>query len=151
MRRISRGVILICFLAALAPSGWAAGQDDRAEILKAREAVWRAWFADDVATLKQLVPAETIVMSSDEAGWKTQADVLREAEEFKAAGGKLTRLEFPRTEIQRFGDVAIVWSNFVLETETNGKRTAGSGRASEVFVWRDGRWVNPGWHTDSVK
>jgi ketosteroid isomerase-like protein len=90
-------------------------------------------------------------MSSDESHWKNQADVLREADEFHAAGGKLVSLEFPRTEVQHFGDVAIVWSVYVLETETNGKRSQSSGRASEIFVLRSGRWTNPGWHTDNVK
>jgi hypothetical protein len=39
--------------------------------------------------------------------------------EFHATGGKLVRLEFPRTEIQHLGDVAIVWSGYVVETEVD--------------------------------
>jgi len=147
-------IIRIVALLALLPTAltaWAADSTDNTELLKTRETVWRAWFADDTATLRDLVPPDTIVMSSDEAKWKSQADVLREADEFHAAGGKLTRLEFPRTGIQRFGDVAIIWSSYVLETETNGKRSQSSGRASEVFVFRQGHWTNPGWHTDNVK
>jgi ketosteroid isomerase-like protein len=101
--------------------------------------------------LERLVPPDTIVISSDEAKWKNQADVLRTAAEFQAGGGKLVRLEFPRTEIQRFGDVAIIWTSYVVETEENGKRSVSSGRATEIFVRRDGEWVNPGWHTDSFK
>jgi ketosteroid isomerase-like protein len=123
-------------------------QNDR-ELLQVRESVWRAWFAGDVKSLKELVPAETIVISGGEKEWKHQADVLRTAEEFHAQGGKLVRLEFPRTEVQHFGDVAIVWSNFLVETEMNGKSSVSAGRASEVFVRRDGHWLNPGWHTDS--
>ncbi|MBZ5664907.1 MAG: nuclear transport factor 2 family protein [Acidobacteriia bacterium] len=82
--------------------------------------------------------------------WKNQADIFRTADEFHAEGGKLIRLEFPRTEVQRFGDVAIVWSLYLVETETNGKRSVSSGRVTEVFVHRHGQWTNPGWHTDSV-
>ena len=67
-----------------------------------------------------------------------------------AYGGKLIRLEFPRTEIQRFGDVVIIWSKYLVETETNGKRSLTSGRVTEVFVRRHGQWTNPGWHTDST-
>jgi hypothetical protein len=59
----------------------------------------------------------------------------------------LLRLEFPRTEMQRFGDVAMLYSQYVLETEINGKRSEESGRVTEIFVWRDGHWLNPGWHT----
>jgi ketosteroid isomerase-like protein len=63
----------------------------------------------------------------------------------------LVRLEFPRTEIQRFGDVAILYSKYVVETEMKGKRSVSSGRATEVFVLQNGKWTNPGWHTDAEK
>jgi hypothetical protein len=33
----------------------------------------------------------------------------------------------------------------------HGKRSISSGRATEIFVRRDGRWTNPGWHTDAEK
>jgi ketosteroid isomerase-like protein len=77
--------------------------------------------------------------------------IVRTAADFQADGGKLLRLEFPRTEIQRFGDVAVIWTSYVVETEENGKRAVVSGRATEIFVRRNGEWVNPGWHTDSFK
>jgi hypothetical protein len=41
-------------------------QRDREELLRARETVWRAWFAGDTKTLEKLVPPETIVMSGGE-------------------------------------------------------------------------------------
>jgi ketosteroid isomerase-like protein len=151
MRRSVRMMIGICVLGMLMGPGIAIGQDERGEILNVRESVWRAWFANDAKALERLVPADTIVISSDEAKWKNQADVLRTAAEFQTGGGKLLRLEFPRTEIQRFGDVAIIWTSYRVETEENGKRTVNSGRATEIFVRRNGEWVNPGWHTDSFK
>ena len=61
------------------------------------------------------------------------------------------RLEFPRNEIQRFGDVAIIYTQYELETEVGGKRSVSAGRATEIFVRRNGEWTNPGWHTDSAK
>ena len=125
--------------------------DDDARLLRTRETVWRAWFADDRSTLRELVPAETIVMSGGEEQWKHQADVLQASDEFHAKGGKLIKLEFPRTEVQHFGDVAIVWSTYTLEIDVDGKRSMDSGRVTEVFVWRDGHWTNPGWHTDAGK
>jgi ketosteroid isomerase-like protein len=151
MRRRVRIMIGICFFGLLMGPGMAFGQDDRGEILEVRESVWRAWFANDSKALERLVPSDSIVISSDEAKWKNQADILRTAAEFQAEGGKLLRLEFPRTEIQRFGDVAIIWTSYVVETEENGKRVVSSGRATEIFVRRNGEWVNPGWHTDSFK
>ena len=35
-------------------SGWAAQSRSDGELLKTREAVWRAWFADDTKTLEEL-------------------------------------------------------------------------------------------------
>jgi len=151
MRRavcITAGIVI---LGSLIGAGWALGQDDRGEILKVRETVWRSWFANDTKTLEKLVPSDTIVISAGEEKWKNQAEVFQSAAEFQKEGGKLIRLEFPRTQIQRFGDVAIIWSAYLVETETNGKRSLTSGRVSEIFVRRHGQWTNPGWHTDSGK
>jgi ketosteroid isomerase-like protein len=147
--RVAVGVmVLVTGVPAFAQ---AMGAEDRAAILKAREAVWRAWFAGDIPTLKRLVPADTIVISGSEKAWKHQAEVMQSSEEFHATGEKLVRLEFPHTEVQRFGDVAVTWSTFELETEVKGKRSVNVGRATEIFVLRDGQWVNPGWHTSAEK
>jgi hypothetical protein len=91
------------------------------------------------------------VISAGEKEWKHQAEILKQSADFRDSGGKLLRLEFPKTEVQHFGNVAIVWSQYVLETESKGKRSVSSGRASEIFVLRDGHWLNPGWHTDSTE
>jgi hypothetical protein len=37
----------------------------------------------------------------------------------------------------------------VYETEVGTKRSQTSGRVTEIFVLRNGKWTNPGWHTDS--
>ena len=163
MTRSSRSLTLILALLAALPSllhpersaAQAANTTPAttadAELLTVRETVWRAWFANDTKTLRELVPSDTLVISSSEEKWKNQADVLQEAVDFQAAGGKLVRLEFPRTEVQHFGDVAIVWSKYIVETDTNGKSSVSSGRATEIFVRRNGKWTNPGWHTDAFK
>jgi Domain of unknown function (DUF4440) len=143
--------VLAVLVATVLGSRFAAARDERAELLKVRESVWRAWFVNDAKALEQLVPPGTIVISSGEKKWKDQADILRSAAEFQASGGKLVRLEFPRTEIQRFGDVAVTYSQYVYETEVAGKRSQTSGRVTEIFVLRNGNWTNPGWHTDSEK
>jgi ketosteroid isomerase-like protein len=129
----------------------AASSDERAGLLKVREAVWRAWFANDRKALEKLVPPDTIAISAGEEKWKHQAEIFQSAAEFQASGGKLLRLEFPRTEIQRFGDVAILYSQYLVETEAGGKQSLESGRVTEIFVLRHGTWTNPGWHTDSQK
>jgi len=152
MRRAIRiTVAMVGVLAMLFVSGLSARPDDQAELLKTRESVWRSWFANDTKTLEALVPPDTIVISAGEEKWKNQADILESAAKFHAADGKLIRLEFPRTEIQRFGDVAVTYSQYLYETEENGKRSVTSGRVTEVFVLRNNRWTNPGWHTDTEK
>ncbi len=124
---------------------------ERETLLAAREAVWRAWFTNDQAALRQFVPAETIAINAGEEKWQTQEEVLQEAVEFAKAGKKLTRLEFPRTKSQRFGDVAILYSEYLFETSNGSERSTTSGRATEVFVQRQGKWTNPGWHMDLGK
>jgi len=151
MRR--RVFILAAVIAILAggTKGFPANEDDRGQLLKVREAVWRSWFANDVSTLRELVPPGTIVISAGEPDWKHQSEVLQSAVDFQAQGGRLVRLEFPRTEIQRFGEVAILYSQYIVETEMKGKRSISAGRATEVFVLNNGQWINPGWHTDAEK
>jgi ketosteroid isomerase-like protein len=152
MRGVMRGAVALMALVTMAPMfAQGASTEDRDAILKARETVWRAWFAGDIPTLQRLVPAETIVISGGEEAWKHQAEVLQSSAAFHASGGKLMKLEFPHTEVQRFGDVAVTWSTYRLEMEMKGKRSVDAGRATEIFVLRDGQWVNPGWHTDSGK
>jgi ketosteroid isomerase-like protein len=152
MRRVVRSIVVTAgALALLIVSGLAAHPDDRANLLQAREAVWRAWFVNDTKALRELVPPDTIVISSGEEKWKNQADILESAAHFQAAGGKLIRLEFPRTDVQRFGDVAVTYSQYLYETEAGGKREVTSGRVTEIFVLRNGKWTNPGWHTDTEK
>ncbi|MGA3225507.1 MAG: nuclear transport factor 2 family protein [Acidobacteriaceae bacterium] len=150
-RRLFTFAVAVAILAGSSITGSAASPDERSQLLTVREAVWRSWFANDVRTLRQLVPPGTIVISAGEPQWKHQTEVLQSAVQFQADGGKLVRLEFPRTEIQRFGDVAILYSEYTVETEMKGKRSVSSGRATEVFVLHDGQWTNPGWHTDAEK
>jgi hypothetical protein len=121
------------------------------QILRTREAVWRAWFANDKAVLEKLVPEDAIVIGTGNPQWRTQADVFRSAAHFQSSGGKLIRLEFPLTRMQHFGDVAVIYTTYVVETEEDGKRSVESGRATEIFVLRNGKWVNAGWHTDAEK
>jgi ketosteroid isomerase-like protein len=143
--------IAVLILAGCSATGIAANPDEGSTLLQVRAAVWRSWFANDAKTLRELVPPETIVISAGKKQWKHQAAVLQSAADFHAQGGKLIRLEFPRTEIQQFGEVAILYSEYRLETEMHGKHSVSSGRATEIFVRRNGQWTNPGWHTDEEK
>jgi ketosteroid isomerase-like protein len=120
-------------------------------LLDAREAVWRAFFSNDRAALERLIPEETLAINAGDNNWENRKAILEGAERFAKSGGKLVRLEFPKTEIQVYGSTAIVYSNYLYELETGGQRHQQSGRVTEVFVLRKGQWVNPGWHMDSGK
>ncbi|MGH9555969.1 MAG: nuclear transport factor 2 family protein, partial [Terriglobales bacterium] len=123
--------------------------EERRDLLAAREAVWRAYFANDTQQLDKVRPAETVAINAGEEAWGNRAAVLAGAAGFTASGGKLLKLEFPRTEVQMFGDVAILYTTWSYTLEVEGKPQTSSGRGTEIFVRRDGQWVNSGWHLDS--
>lgn len=120
-------------------------------LLDSRETVWRAYFAGDRATLEKLIPEETVTIEAgDNNNWSNRQIILEGAEQFAKSGGKLLKLEFPRTEIQVYGYTAIVYSDYSYELQVaGGERISRSGRVTEVFVMRQGQWANPGWHMDS--
>ncbi len=120
----------------------------RERILAAREAVWKAWFANDRALLEKLIPEEAIAIDSGEESWSNRAAILDGAKRFADSGGKLVKLEFPKTEIQVYGDTVIIYTSYVYETEVNGKRTTARGRGTEMFIRRGDDLVNVGWHLD---
>ena len=120
-------------------------------LLDAREAVWRAYFSNDRAALERLIPEETVTIEASDNNWGNRKTVLDGAAQFAKGGGKLVKLEFPKTEIQVYGNTAVVYSNYSYEIETGGQRYQQAGRVTEVFVLRKGQWVNPGWHMDSGK
>lgn len=126
------------------------GADEKKRLLAAREAVWRAFFSGDRATLEKLLPEELITLEAD-GEWGNRKAVLDASASFKSSGGKLVRIEFPKTEIQAYGSTAIVYSTYLYEIETGGKRTTNTGRVTEVFVNRNGQWVNPSWHMDKIR
>jgi ketosteroid isomerase-like protein len=121
----------------------------RKQLLDAREAVWRAYFSNDRAALERLIPEETIAIDAGESAWTDRKEVFEGSERFVKSGGKLVKLDFPKTEIQAYGSTAVLYSNYEYELESGGKLHRQSGRVTEVFVWRKGQWVNPGWHMDS--
>ena len=121
----------------------------RKDLLDARDAVWRAYFAGDRAALEKLLPEDLLTIEPRGGDWGNRNAALDGSARFAAGGGKLVRLEFPKTEIQVYGYTAIVYSSYLYEIEQGGKRSVNSGRVTEVFVYRHGAWVNPSWHMDS--
>jgi ketosteroid isomerase-like protein len=127
------------------------GDQMKKRLLDAREAVWRAYFAGDRATLEKLIPEETIAIETGDNNWSNRQTILDGSVQFAKSGGKLLKLEFPKTEIQLYGFTAVIYSNYAYEIETGVQKINQAGRVTEVFVLRKGQWVNPGWHMDSGK
>lgn len=117
----------------------------RKPLLEAREAVWRAWYSGDAERLKTLIPDELITLGPGPDGWGTRDSILASSERFAKSGGKLTRLVFPRTEFQGYGNTVVLYTSYELDVEQGGKTRTEKGLATEVFVNRGGQWLNTGW------
>jgi ketosteroid isomerase-like protein len=119
----------------------------RDQLLAAREAVWRAYFTNDQAALDTLVPAETIALEGPlDAPFAHKPQILEQAQRAAAGGSKLVRLEFPKTEMQVYGTTVILYTTYLFELENaQGQRQTNTGKATEIFVRRNGAWINPGW------
>jgi Domain of unknown function (DUF4440) len=123
----------------------------KVEVLAVREAAWRTFFSNDRAGFQRVVPAELLAMGWDGGSWDDREQTLDNMAEFAKSGQKLTTLEFPRTEFQRYGDVVILYTTFRLVLQrTDGTSTETTGRGTEVFVRRAGRWAHTAWHLDRI-
>jgi len=144
------GLMLLFSTLAMARDGQV-GPDERKQLMEVRQSIWNAWFNNDVAKLQSMLPENTIAINNGEDAWQSRDEVIKAAAEFNAGGNKLVSLKFPKTEIQRYGDVVIYYSLFEMTTETGGKQNTSTGRATEIFVKQGNRWLNSGWHLDSGK
>lgn len=124
--------------------------DADAEVLRLREATWRAWFAGDEAALRRILPADFIGISAKAGPLLTLDMVLEQSRAFRATGGRLIRLEFPETRFQRDGEAVVLYGRYVAVTEMGVAQEANRGRLTEMFVRRNGVWVHTGWHLDAV-
>jgi hypothetical protein len=143
------GIVLLAAAAGAGTgAGLAVGNDVDPAVLSVREAAWRAYFAGDEKTLQALLPAEFIGISMNDVPISDLATTLEGAREFKRKGGRLVRLAFPETRSQRFGDVVVLYGRYEVVIFSDGAESTMSGRLTEMFVRRDGKWVHPGWHLD---
>ena len=118
-------------------------------ILDTRDAVWKAWFANDRSRLDKLIPEEAIAINAGSKEWADRAAILAGAKAFADSGAKLVKIEFPKTNIQVYGDTVLVYTTYVYEIEDNkGTRSTVRGRGTEMFVRRGDELVNVGWHLD---
>ena len=117
-----------------------------AALLAVRDTVWRAWFAGDQPALHRLLAPELIVLGRDRT---THLD--DELASAKASGEHqhLVALTFPHTDMQCYGDVAVLYSSYVVQLRDGSQATTMAGVATEVFVHRGGGWVNTAWQLTS--
>jgi len=121
------------------------------QLLDAREHVWKAYFANERSYLEEALPAELIAIDPGPGDWSNRDTILRGAERFAQGGNKLVKIEFPNTEIQTYGSVTQVYSTYLLEFDGPKGKSQEGGRATETFVFRDGKWLNVGWHLDAAR
>ena len=121
-----------------------------AEVLRLREAAWRAWFGGDEAALRRILPADFIGISAKAGPLASLDHVVEDSRAFYAKGGRLVTLEFPETQFQRYGDVVILYGRYLIVVESGGSRQTSQGRLTEMFLKRGGGWVHTGWHLDAV-
>ena len=154
-------VFLICALAVMAPRS-ARGQrpaapnappamssaviDDatRSGVLAARDAIWRAWFANDTVALARLLPRSTT--AGDDNGWESRDEIVAGSRRSAASGRQLVAIRFDDTRMYAQGNVVMVFSSYTMELEQQGQRSRVTGKASEVFVRTDSVWRNPFWY-----
>lgn len=113
-----------------------------------RRAVWVDWFRGDTAKLRQVLTPDLVALSPDGAHWQSLDQSLAASAGFKASGARFVDVTFDSTMVHRFGDVVVMFSHYAVTTEAGGKREVMAGRATEVFVRRDGRWMHTSWHLD---
>ena len=126
-------------------------KDERASLMAAREQVWRSWFAGDTAAFGKLVPPELITIDGSSDKFGTLQSEVEGSKGFAAAGGKLTRLAFPRTEVQAYGNTAILYTTFEMDLVMDGKTEKSRGAATEMFVKQNGKWINTGWQLATAR
>lgn len=124
------------------------GQGGEPEVLRLREAAWRAYFGGDEDGLRTMLPEDFIGISMDEAPFTGLKETLAGSRAFREKGGRLISLTFPETRAQQYGDVVILYGRYEAVIESNGAPQSLRGRLTEVFLRRNGRWVHPGWHLD---
>jgi ketosteroid isomerase-like protein len=154
MRTVGLVLTVLALSAAPVPAqqfGPAPDAATQRQLLALREAAWRTWFSNDQEGFRRIVPDELVGLSWSGGPWEDRAQTMAQMQEFAKNGMTLKSLEFPRNVFQHYGDVVILYSTFRLAlTSPAGQLDETAGRATEIFVRRNGRWIHTGWHLDAV-
>src|SRR5262245_56394776 len=90
--------------------------DVRKQLVAARDTAWRAFFQPDPEMLDDLLGKELIAIQQSEEPWSDREHLLAMARAMAKQHVRLVRLEFPHTEIQIFGDTAILYYTWLMES-----------------------------------
>lgn len=123
--------------------------ETRRELFEARENAWRSFFQKDPSAVERILAPELIAIQQSAERWDTRAELIELAKLMSEREVQLTRLEFPHTEVQVFGDTAILYYTYFMEQRMGKSASLEAGRGTEIFVRSDNRWVDVGWHLDS--
>ena len=113
-----------------------------------RKDVWVKWFSGDTAALRRMLGPELVAISAGAPHWQSLSQTIASSAEFSASGGKFVSVAFDSTTTHRFGETVVMFSHYTVVTENAGKRSTQKGRATEVFVRANSRWVHTSWHLD---
>ena len=109
-------------------------------------------WAGQIAEMRRMGREVVLVSSGAIAAglphWQSLDESLATSARFKASGGKLVSVSFDSTLTHRFGETIVMFSHYTVVTEGGGERHTQKGRATEVFVRSNGRWVHTSWHLD---
>src|SRR5207247_9554322 len=100
---------MLVLSASCTPTGATPDDPRLARLLEDRQAIWQAWFTNDRSRLEQLLPNSVIAINNGDTTWQDRSAVIAAAEAFARRGRKLVTLNFPRTEKQVFGYVALLY------------------------------------------
>lgn len=144
MRNLLTPALLLC-CAAPTVAAQQPTPSQREALVAARDAVWRAYFNGDSLGLVAALPERMVGMG------KHRDAIIADAIGFRQGGGKLVSVGFTDDEFLVEGTMAMLLSTYRVVTTQGGQEQVMSGRAIEVFMLRDGRWVNPYWHLDDAE
>jgi hypothetical protein len=113
-----------------------------------RQAVWVDWFSGDTLALSRVLGSELVAISAGAPHWQSLHQTMTASADFHAKGGRLVSVAFDSALTHRFGDVVVMFSHYTVVTENADQRSTQQGRATEVFVRTNVRWVHTSWHLD---